>query len=335
MKEYSFNIIIPSITIDNNLLNCLKKIQNLKYKIFFVTLVLDYKNSIKIKKYKYRIHIIETGNINMSLKRNIAAKKFKSIFIAFLDSDAYPNINWLKNANLYLKKNNNLILGGPNIPFPKQTYSELLCHYCKRSFFLNGHLNYRKYKSKEKYTNDWLESCNLIIKRNFFLKNKGMNKDIYIGEDREFFERIRKNIKDLKVLFSPKLYIFHKERDIFHFILQRFSFGMDIFSGINFFSGIKGFLATLPFFVVSLILTISIIDLNYYSKIYIFTVLFFIFNILVVFEIKKYLKSFLDIINVALLLNLSNFIYGLGGFASLLGIRKIIEKKIYRSSKKN
>ena len=39
-----FNIIIPSIIIDSRLIRCLEGIQRLKYKNFFVTLVL-----IKIK----------------------------------------------------------------------------------------------------------------------------------------------------------------------------------------------------------------------------------------------------------------------------------------------
>ena len=131
----------------------------------------------------------------------LAVKKFKSDYVAFLDSDAYPNKNWLKYANLYLSKEKSLVVGGPNVPFRKQTYTEMLCHYCKRSFFLNGHLAYRKYKSKKKYINDWLESCNFLLRRDLFLKNNGMDEKIFIGEDQEFFNRLKLKTKNLRILF--------------------------------------------------------------------------------------------------------------------------------------
>ena len=64
------------------------------------------------------------------------------------------------------------------------------------------------------------------MKRSFFLKYK-MNEKVYIGEDKEFFERLRKERKNLKVYYCPKLYIFHDERNYNSFLLQRMSFGMD------------------------------------------------------------------------------------------------------------
>ena len=94
---------------------------------------------------------------------------FKTKFIALLDSDASPNPNWLKNEVGYLANKKIHIVGGPNIPFKNQNYSEKISHYCNRSFFITGHLNYRKYMSPKKFCDDWLESCNLIMIRNFFL----------------------------------------------------------------------------------------------------------------------------------------------------------------------
>ena len=130
IRKYLYNIIIPSIEIDSYLENCLNKLEDQTYKNFFVTIVLDKKVSLK-KKYKFKIIKLVTGKINMSKKRNIGARVKKSNYIAFLDSDAYPNKNWLKNANHLFNKKENEILGGPNIPFPNETKSEILSHYCK------------------------------------------------------------------------------------------------------------------------------------------------------------------------------------------------------------
>ena len=132
------NIIIPSIRIDKELTKSLRKINNLNYKNFVVTIVLDQNNKKKLPRLKFKINKMIVGKINMSKKRNLAAKKFKTKYIAFIDSDAYPDTNWLKNAISHLSKNKIHVVGGPNIPFKDQNYSEKISHYCKRSFFVPG-----------------------------------------------------------------------------------------------------------------------------------------------------------------------------------------------------
>ena len=115
---YKFNIIIPSITTDLRLIRCLEGIQKLNYKNFFVTLVLDdNKNIFRLKKFKFKTKILISKKTNMSKKRNLAAKKFNSKFLAFIDSDACPSRNWLTNAIKKIKSKKIEIVGGPNIPF--------------------------------------------------------------------------------------------------------------------------------------------------------------------------------------------------------------------------
>ena len=89
------NIIIPAIEINDELLNCLKGINKINSRNFFVSIILDKKNKINLPKYKYKINKLISGKINMSKKRNIAAKKFKSEYIAFLDAD-----DWWDNKKL-------------------------------------------------------------------------------------------------------------------------------------------------------------------------------------------------------------------------------------------
>ena len=76
---YKVNIVVPSLTTDSHLVRCLNGVQNLNYKNFFVTLVLDdSKNLSMIKKFKFNMKILFLKKAHMSKKRNIAAKKFKS-----------------------------------------------------------------------------------------------------------------------------------------------------------------------------------------------------------------------------------------------------------------
>ena len=137
MVQKKINIIIPSVKISEELIVCLKGIDKLNYKNFIVSIVLDKKNKKKLPKTKFKTHIIVSGKINMSEKRNIAARKFNSKYIAFIDSDAYPDKNWLKNAVKYLSNKSIHAVGGPDVPFKKQTYSEKITYLCHGSFFVS------------------------------------------------------------------------------------------------------------------------------------------------------------------------------------------------------
>ena len=275
------------------------------------------------------------GKINMSKKRNLAAKKFKTKYIAFIDSDAYPNINWLKNATNHLSNKKIHIVGGPNVPFKNQNYSEKISHYCKRSFFVTGHLNYRKYMSPEKFCDDWLESCNLVMKRNFFLKHDGMNEKNYFQEDQEFFDRLRAKIKNFKVLFSPKVYVYHKERVISKFLLQRLAFGTALIEATKFNSGIKGLIPIIPIFSFFVFLAVCFATLPINFKIIFFITFFFLVNLAIYIEIKKYIKRMKDIILTTAIINIVNLLHIIGGLITIFGLKKVFERKIYMKSRAN
>ena len=143
MQKKKFNVVIPSLTLSTELLKCLIEFNKQKYKNFFVTIVLDYANKKKIPNLNYKLNILTVGKKTMSFKRNYAVKKFKSDLIAFIDSDAYADKNWLLHGNKILIKKKNEIIGGPSIPFPNQSFEEMMCHYAKRSYFVTGYLNFR------------------------------------------------------------------------------------------------------------------------------------------------------------------------------------------------
>ena len=328
------NIIIPAIKIDDELLKCLKEINKINYKNFFVTVALDYLNKTKLPKLKYKIKKLIVGKINMSLKRNIAAKKFKSKYIAFIDSDAYPGKNWLKLAIKYLKEKKADVTGGPGLPFPNQSYGEKICYLSKRSYFVSGYLCFRKYKAKKRYC-DWLESCNIIMEKKFYLKNGGMDKKRYTGEDKEFFERVRSKNPNLKVFYSPDLYVYHRDRRFFGFLLQRSCFGMDFLNLTKYNTGLKGFQPILPILIFSTFLIILFSEITIFYKINILLPSILIINLAIFLEIKKYIKSLKTLFFTIITINLANIVFALGSFIGILGLRKLLVNKFYSYSRWN
>lgn len=329
------NIIIPAIELNDELLKCLKKINKINYSNFFVTIILDCKVKRKLPKFKYKINKMVVGKINMSKKRNLAAKKFKTKYIAFIDSDAYPNVNWFKNATKHLSDKKIHIVGGPNIPFKNQNYSEKISHYCKRSFFVTGHLNYRKHMSQKRICTDWLESCNLIMRRNFFLKFGGMNEKNYLQEDQEFFDRLRKKIKNFRVLFTPDVFVYHKERKISKFLLQRLSFGTALLEATKFSSGIKGLIPLIPIMSFFIFVSICLLEISLNIKIIFFSTILILINLAILYEISKYIKLAKDIILTTIIINISSLLHIIGGLIALIGLRKFFERRLYILSRTN
>lgn len=334
MKQ-TVNIIIPSITISEELIKCLEGINRLNYKNFFVTIVIDNDNKKRIPRFRFKLNKLIVGKIFMSKKRNLAVKRFKSDYIAFIDSDCYPCKNWL-NKSLELLKNKEIhVVGGPNIPFRKQGYSEKITSYAKRSFFISGHLSYRKYKSPKKYCDDYLESCNLIMKKKDFLNCKGMNENVYIGEDKVLFDDLRKKNKKFKAFFSPEVFVYHKQRKILKFLLQRLSFGTALISSINIKEGLKGIIPAIPITSFLLFLYFLSISLSLISKLIFIIFAIILINFVIYFEINKYISKFKDKFFTLVVINLSNIMHIIGSLVALIGLKKIFERKIYVLSRYN
>jgi GT2 family glycosyltransferase len=334
MIKKKFNIIIPSLTLSSELINCLLKFNNQKYKNFFVTIVLDYSNKKKIPKLNYKLNILIVGKRTMSYKRNYAVKKFKSDLIAFIDSDAYPNKDWLLHGKNILSKKNNEIIGGPSLPFPNQSFEEMMCHYAKRSYFVTGYLNFRKYKAKSRYC-DWLESCNLMMSRKLFLKFGGMNENIYVGEDKEFIERFKKQNPSIKVFYSPRLFIYHKERNLIKFLIQRMVFGADLYNITNFNYKLNSFQPLLPLITFIFFISIFFLVESYFLKLKLLVFFVITIQILILTNLIKYLNNLRKILTVLLIVNMANIAFIVGNILEFTGIKFLINRKMYLKSRNN
>ena len=334
MIKKKFNVVIPSLTLSSELINCLLKLNNQKYKKFFTTIVLDYSNKKKIPKLNYKLNILIVGKRTMSYKRNYAVKKFRSDLIAFIDSDAYANKDWLVNGLDILTKKNNEIIGGPSIPFPNQSFEEMMCHYAKRSYFVTGYLNFRKYKAVSRYC-DWLESCNLMMNRKLFLKFGGMNENIYVGEDKEFIERFKKQSPSIKVFYNPKLFIYHKERGLIKFLIQRMVFGTDLYNITNFNYKINSFQPLLPLITFIILISILFLVESYLLKFKLLVFFVLTIQILILINIIKYIKNLRKIVSILLIVNMANIAYIIGNIFQFTGIKNLINRKMYLKSRNN
>ena len=331
-----FNIIIPSIKIDDLLIKCVQKITEQSYKNFSLTIIVEKENKIiflndflKKKNIKFKIIISKLNNI--SSKRNLGSKEFDADYLVFIDSDAYPIASWLEIGLKYFTNNEIIILGGPSgIPVENEKEIYLLTNYAKRSFFCTANLSKRKYSNENHYF-DWLESCNLIIKKSAFDKVRGMDNSRYIFEDLELCSKINKKFGKGKILFAGDLIVHHKDRNIINFLKQRFVYGLYIREAIKSSNSLGKILSLTP---ALCLIFFSLFFIKFYSFILFYLIsLILTFLIFCIFylDFKKFKLNIIFLLKVFILTIFANLAYVSGNILSIV-FKKKLSNKLYKNS---
>jgi len=102
------------------------------------------------EKSKGKLRIIPTGKVKPAIKRNMGMKKAKGNIYASIDSDAYPDQDWLKNGIKYFQNEHIGLVGGPNLTpknanFAEQIGGEILSEPIASGF---AAVRYRKAKNR-------------------------------------------------------------------------------------------------------------------------------------------------------------------------------------------
>tara|TARA_Y100000310_G_scaffold251425_1_gene257900 strand:- start:2229 stop:3185 length:957 start_codon:yes stop_codon:yes gene_type:complete len=201
------SIIIPCKKVDSLTKKCVKHCLDLDYDNFEIILLPDSFND-EIKKNK-KLKVFESGEVKPSAKRNLGMKKAKGKFFAFMDSDAYPERDWLKNAVPYFKDEKVGIVGGPNLTPPNANFWERVSGHILSNFWVSGKASIRYKVSKNQETHE-LPTCNYLSRRE---ASSEYDSGFLTAEDSEFcFECIRRGYK---ILYSGDVVVYHHRRDSF------------------------------------------------------------------------------------------------------------------------
>lgn len=211
--ENKVSIIIPSRNIDYILEECIYQIRKL-YKEVKIILILDEIN----KELPNDITILKSKNINMSAKRNQGVEVVTTKYIAFLDSDSFPNQNWLEEGVSFLEQNENYSAVTGNQFNPITDSFEQKCLRLVRFSRLFTHKEWCIVIDKNAQEQDCSEVMisNVIMRKEDYIKVGGMNEYIYLAEDNEFSLRIIK--QGHKIRFIPKVSVFHRESKMYPFL---------------------------------------------------------------------------------------------------------------------
>lgn len=317
MNLKDFTIIIPCVSI-KDVKECIKNIRKKYKKIKIIVSLNNFKKKIKKDR---NLKIIVSKYSSIGKKRNLGVDACKTKYLAFLDSDAYPEKNWIESSYKFLKRKNVGVIAGPHVDPLKQTFGQMIVGLAKKSFLITMLPKFQKENTEKTQYLNFMPSANWILSRKFFNSLNQMDENMLRNEDWDFIYKMRK--KKYKLLYSPNTLVYHDNNSVLHFVKKRFIYGFymwPILTKLN----IQNYYFFLPLFFAIFLMTFPF---TFFVKNY----LLFYFSILSIYftvilwesvRIAKNIKTFLSILFVLLAANISP------GFGIFFGFFNFVKNRV-------
>jgi GT2 family glycosyltransferase len=319
----NISIIIPCIKVEKLLLKCIYTCKLMCPESEIIVL-LDYTNGIS--DIKEDVNIIETGPITIAKKRNIGVKASNNKYIGFIDSDAYPQDGWSENAISILNNDSDIwIVGGPNISPIEEPYDQFIVGLALKSLFVTGPNHFYKLIGEKRNCSN-LPSCNMILRKEDYLEIGGMDESLYASEDNDLCSRIKLYGKN--IVYDPNVIVYHKNRSFLWFIFQRYTFGLEAWSILSKSKNIKDIFVLAPFTFLCFLFT-GFLTLFFKEYLYFYSVVIFVYLVIILFEAIKYTNKIIHIPSLFTLIILGNLSPGVGSILKLFGLK--YDSKFYRN----
>lgn len=160
-----------------------------------------------------KTRIIPSGKTGPAEKRDMALEYAQGEIIAFIDDDAYPRSDWLKNAIAHFDDPSVGAVGGPAVTAENDGILRQASGKVYESVLCSGGYTYRYVPGKLMDAED-LPSVNLIVRKDVFAQVGGYDSNFYPGEDTKLCLDIIK-VAEKRIIYDPDVLVYHHRRKLF------------------------------------------------------------------------------------------------------------------------
>ncbi len=224
LSNYPYvSIIIPVRNRPEEITACLDSLSQLDYpdekiEIIVVDDASDDNTADAVSKFPVNLVALKEHK-QASFCRNLASQRAKGSILAFIDSDCLADPLWLKELIPAFKDPSLGAVGGM---VDSYFIEKGLDRYEKVKSSLNMGSWSKSSREGEKFF--YLPSCNLLVRRDLFLRLSGFKDVLHVGEDVDLCWRLQDD--GYHVEYRPVGRVYHKHRNIIrYFCARRFDYG--------------------------------------------------------------------------------------------------------------
>lgn len=217
------SVVIPTRVLDPLTVECISKCNELNYSNFDIKLIIDYLVEAQMEHTGSRV--IPSGPVGPAVKRNMGINDSNAEIVAFIDSDAWPEHDWLRNAVPYFKDDNVAAVCGPAVTPFKDNRKQLVSGLIYSSHLVSGNTTYRYTYHALRDVDDY-PSCNLFVRRSDLINAGGFPEEYWPGEDTVLCLKLTKELGK-RIIYVPNVVVNHHRRPIYRSHLRQvYSYGL-------------------------------------------------------------------------------------------------------------
>ena len=202
-------VVIPVKEINEYIMESYEHLSKLDFTDFEVIIFPDRDSGVRLD----GARIIPTGPMGPAEKRDLALEYAEGEILAFLDDDAYPRADWLKNAVRHFFGPGVGAVGGPAITPESDSILQRASGAVFSSRLASSGYTYRYVPDRLREVDDF-PTVNLFIRKSVFSELGGFDTGYWPGEDTKLCLDITKKL-GLKIIYDPEVQVFHHRRALF------------------------------------------------------------------------------------------------------------------------
>jgi cellulose synthase/poly-beta-1,6-N-acetylglucosamine synthase-like glycosyltransferase len=215
------SVIIPFYKNESWLKECVIHCEKLDYPRFEIIVVGNTDKVVTSDRVKW----IKIADISQGFKKDAGIANAKGEICAFVDDDAFPHRDWIKNAVKHFEDPTVGAVCGPGVAPPVETIREKACSSIVASYMGSGLARYRYVPTHKFVVDGTAPGYNFFVLRSLIIEIDGFRTNFRSGEDDIISDKIR--AVDKKIVYDPAVVVYHRRRPLFKpFLRQIYAYAL-------------------------------------------------------------------------------------------------------------